>query len=33
MTQLAALGGPRTVAECAALLEPHLLRTLGLRTA
>jgi lipoyl(octanoyl) transferase len=33
MTQLAALGGPRTVAECAALLEPHLLRALGLRTA
>jgi len=33
MTQLAALGGPATVAECAALLEPHLLRTLGLRTA
>jgi lipoyl(octanoyl) transferase len=30
MTQLAALGGPRTVAECAALLEPHLLRTLRL---
>ncbi|MDE2137305.1 MAG: lipoyl(octanoyl) transferase LipB [Gammaproteobacteria bacterium] len=30
MTQLAALGGPRTVSETAALLEPHLLRTLGL---
>jgi len=33
MTQLAALGGPRSVAECAARLEPHLLRALGLRTA
>ena len=31
MTQLAVLGGPRTVAEAAAALEPHLLRTLGLR--
>ena len=30
MTQLAALGGPRSVWECAALLEPHLLRALGL---
>jgi lipoyl(octanoyl) transferase len=31
MTQLAALGGPRSVWGCAALLEPHLLRALGLR--
>jgi lipoyl(octanoyl) transferase len=30
MTQLSALGGPRSVWECAALLEPHLRRTLGL---
>ena len=30
MTQLAALGGPRSVGECAAALEPHLKRTLGL---
>jgi lipoyl(octanoyl) transferase len=30
MTQLAALGGPRTVGGCAALLEPHLVRTLRL---
>ena len=30
MTQLAELGGPRTVAEAAAALEPHLLRTLAL---
>ena len=30
MTQLAALGGPRTVWECAAALEPHLTRALGL---
>jgi lipoyl(octanoyl) transferase len=30
MTQLAELGGPRTVGECAAALEPHLRRTLGL---
>jgi lipoyl(octanoyl) transferase len=29
MTQLAELGGPRTVAECADALEPHLLRALG----
>jgi lipoyl(octanoyl) transferase len=29
MTQFAALGGARTVTECAARLEPHLLRTLG----
>ena len=30
MTQLAELGGPRTVGECAVALEPHLRRTLGL---
>lgn len=30
MTQLAALGGPRSVWECAAALEPHLTRALGL---
>jgi lipoyl(octanoyl) transferase len=30
MTQLSALGGPGTVAECAAALEPHLRRTLRL---
>jgi lipoyl(octanoyl) transferase len=30
MTQLAALGGPRSVWEAAALLEPHLTRALGL---
>jgi lipoyl(octanoyl) transferase len=30
MTQLSALGGPRTVAECAAALEPHLRRALRL---
>jgi len=30
MTQLAALGGPCAVAECAAALEPHLLRALRL---
>lgn len=30
MTQLAALGGPRSVWECAAALEPHLRRALGL---
>jgi lipoyl(octanoyl) transferase len=30
MTQLAWLGGPRSVAECADALEPHLRRTLGL---
>ena len=30
MTQLSALGGPRTVAAAGAALEPHLLRTLGL---
>jgi lipoyl(octanoyl) transferase len=33
MTQLAALGGPRSVAECAAALEPHLLRALRLQPA
>ncbi len=33
MTQLADLGGPRTVAECAAALEPHLLRELGVAAA
>jgi lipoyl(octanoyl) transferase len=33
MTQLAALGGPATVAECARALEPHLLRALRLRDA
>ena len=31
MTQLAVLGGQRTVAAAAAALEPHLLRALGLR--
>jgi lipoyl(octanoyl) transferase len=30
MTQLAALGGPHSVWECAAALEPHLRRALGL---
>lgn len=30
MTRLADLGGPASVAACAAALEPHLLRTLGL---
>ncbi len=30
MTQLSALGGPRSVWECADALEPHLRRTLGL---
>ncbi|HVH82912.1 MAG TPA: lipoyl(octanoyl) transferase LipB [Steroidobacteraceae bacterium] len=30
MTQLASLGGPRTVWECADALEPHLTRALGL---
>ncbi|HEX4618628.1 MAG TPA: lipoyl(octanoyl) transferase LipB [Steroidobacteraceae bacterium] len=30
MTQLASLGGPRSVWECAAALEPHLTRALGL---
>ncbi len=30
MTQLSALGGPRSVPDCAAALEPHLLRALGL---
>ncbi len=29
MTQLAELGGPRTVSACARALEPHLLRALG----
>lgn len=29
MTQLAALGGPRSVSACADALEPHLLRALG----
>ena len=29
MTQLAELGGPRTVTDCADALEPHLLRALG----
>ena len=29
MTQLADLGGPRSVADCADALEPHLLRALG----
>jgi lipoyl(octanoyl) transferase len=29
MTQLAELGGPRTVMDCAHALEPHLLRALG----
>jgi lipoyl(octanoyl) transferase len=33
MTQLAALGGPRSVWECAAALEPRLLRALGLSAA
>jgi lipoyl(octanoyl) transferase len=33
MTQLATLGGPRSVWECAAALEPHLLRALGLSAA
>jgi lipoyl(octanoyl) transferase len=33
MTQLAALGGPCSVWECAALLEPRLLRALGLSAA
>ena len=33
MTQLAALGGPRSVWECAAALEPHLRRALGLAAA
>ena len=33
MTQLAALGGPRSVWECAAALEPHLLRALRLSAA
>jgi lipoyl(octanoyl) transferase len=33
MTQLAALGGPRSVAECAAALEPRLLGALGLPAA
>lgn len=32
MTQLAELGGPRTVGACARALEPHLLRALGLAT-
>jgi lipoyl(octanoyl) transferase len=31
MTQLAELGGPRTVSACARALEPHLLRSLGYR--
>ena len=31
MTQLAQLGGPRTVGACARALEPHLLRALGYR--
>jgi lipoyl(octanoyl) transferase len=31
MTQLSELGGPRSVPECAAALEPHLLRALHLR--
>ena len=31
MTQLAELGGPRTVSACARALEPHLLRALRLR--
>ena len=30
MTQLSVLGGPRTVADCAVALEPHLLHTLRL---
>ncbi|HEY2276243.1 MAG TPA: lipoyl(octanoyl) transferase LipB [Steroidobacteraceae bacterium] len=33
MTQLAALGGPRSVWECADALEPHLRRALGLAAA
>jgi lipoyl(octanoyl) transferase len=33
MTQLSALGGPRTVEECARALEPHLLRSLGFAAA
>jgi lipoyl(octanoyl) transferase len=33
MTQLAELGGPRTVADCARELEPHLLNSLGFLTA
>jgi lipoyl(octanoyl) transferase len=33
MTQLASLGGPSSVAECAAALEPHLLRALRLLPA
>jgi lipoyl(octanoyl) transferase len=33
MTQLAELGGPRTVGACARALEPHLLRSLGYRVA
>ena len=33
MTQLAELGGPRTVSACARALEPHLLRALGYRVA
>ena len=33
MTQLAALGGPRSVSECADALEPHLRRALGLPAA
>jgi lipoyl(octanoyl) transferase len=31
MTQLAEIGGPRTVSACARALEPHLLRSLGYR--
>jgi lipoyl synthase len=33
MTQLSERGGPRTVGACAAALEPHLMRTLGLTAA
>jgi len=33
MTQLSELGGPGTVDACAAALEPHLMRTLGLAAA
>jgi lipoyl(octanoyl) transferase len=33
MTQLSELGGPRSVPECAATLEPHLLRALRLSRA
>lgn len=33
MTQLSQLGGPRSVPECAARLEPHLLRALRLASA